>query len=251
MKQILRKEYDLFCKKSKKKERGYQNKVNWIKGRFKEGLKFKLLLVKESKGLTSRGFIEYIPGEYNWRGVQANGWMMIHCIWVVGRNKNKGYGSMLLEECFKDAEGMHGVTVMTAKKAAWLPKNGLFLKHGFKKVDEMDPYFELYAKAFSNGTPLPRFYPISEDKMEEYSEGITILDSHQCPYSQKTNIPVKVYAESKNIPFQMKQLKDHKEAQQNQVYPYGTYCVLCEGKVVSHKPGSPKETVDLLKKIVE
>ena len=72
---------------------------------------------------------------------------------------------MLLEECLKDAEGMHGIAVMTAKKAAWLPKKDLFLKHGFEKVDEMEPYFELYAKAFSNGTPLPRFYPISEHKL--------------------------------------------------------------------------------------
>jgi len=42
-------EYDLFCHKSKKEGEGYSNKVKWIKERFKEGLKLKLLLVKETK----------------------------------------------------------------------------------------------------------------------------------------------------------------------------------------------------------
>ncbi|GAH09214.1 unnamed protein product, partial [marine sediment metagenome] len=58
-----------------KKEKGYQNKVKWIKERLKEGLKYKLLWVTEgSKKETSRGFIEYIPGQYNWRGIQAENW---------------------------------------------------------------------------------------------------------------------------------------------------------------------------------
>ena len=77
-------ELELFCKKTKKKLAGYQNKVKWIKERFKEGLKYKLLMVTEGKKETSRGMIEYIPGEYNWRGIQAEGWMVIHCLWVVG-----------------------------------------------------------------------------------------------------------------------------------------------------------------------
>ena len=41
-------EQELFCKKTKKKLPGYQNKIKWIKERFKEGLKYKLLLVKEN-----------------------------------------------------------------------------------------------------------------------------------------------------------------------------------------------------------
>ena len=82
---------ELFCKKTKKKMPGYQNKVKWMKDRFKEGLKYKVLYVKEGNKETSRGMIEYIPGEYNWRGIQADGWMVIHCIWVVGKAKEKGY----------------------------------------------------------------------------------------------------------------------------------------------------------------
>ena len=86
----------LFCKKTKRKEPGYLNKVLWLKERFKEGLKYKVLYVKEGNKETSRGMIEYIPGEYNWRGIQADGWMVIHCVWVVGKAKKQGHGDELI-----------------------------------------------------------------------------------------------------------------------------------------------------------
>ena len=35
-------QYDLFCKKSKKKCEGYQHKAQWFLERFKEGLKIKV-----------------------------------------------------------------------------------------------------------------------------------------------------------------------------------------------------------------
>ena len=40
-------QYGLFCKKSQKKEEGYKSKATWIKDQFKNGLKYKLLLVKD------------------------------------------------------------------------------------------------------------------------------------------------------------------------------------------------------------
>jgi len=241
-------EYKLFCKKSQSKEKGYQNKAKWITERFKEGLKYKLLLVKESKGLTSRGFIEYIPGEYNWRGVQADGWMVIHCLWVVGKHKKQGYGSQLLEECFKDAkgQGLFGVVIMTAEKGGWLPKKALFLKHGFKKVDDITPNYVLYAKAFTDDPPLPKFYPLSDEVLKEYNDGITIFNSHQCPYVYNIVEELKEYAHSKNISFQEKVLKDCKEAQQNSINAYGTYCIICNGEFVSYKARKMKETLNLI-----
>jgi hypothetical protein len=32
-------------------------------------------------------FIEYIPGEQAWRAVHADGYLLIHCLWVVGKSK--------------------------------------------------------------------------------------------------------------------------------------------------------------------
>jgi len=35
--------HGLFCRKSRKKTEGYQRKLSWIRERFKEGLKYKML----------------------------------------------------------------------------------------------------------------------------------------------------------------------------------------------------------------
>gem|GEM_PF-1763100 len=174
-------ECDLFCLKSKTTSAGYKNKVQWIKKRFKEGLKHKLLLVKERKRFTSRGVIEYMAGEYAWRGVDAYGYMVIHCMWVVGKYKNLGYGSLLLHECLHDAEGMNSVAVVATTETR-LPKNKLFVKHGFEKVDEMPP-LALYVKRFSDTAPIPKFNRGSQEKLNQYASGMVIFQSTQCPYS--------------------------------------------------------------------
>ena len=207
------------------------------------------LLVKEGSKKPSRGFIEYIPAEYNWRGIQADGFMVIHCIWVVGKHKRKGYASKLLEECINDVKDleMHGVVGMAAEKGGWLPNRKFFEKHDFKKVDEFEPYFGLYAKTLTTDTSKPKFHHISEKKRKEYGEGITILYTHQCPYIPLLIDDVNQFAKNNSLDFQAINLKDCKEAQRNQVHPYGTYCILCDGELLSYKPGMRKETLDLLK----
>ena len=85
----------LYCSRSKQKEEGYQRKVTWIKDRFKEGLEYRVLLVDEGrKDLAYRGMIEFMPGKHCWRGINAPQYMVIHCIWVIGRHKNKGYATL-------------------------------------------------------------------------------------------------------------------------------------------------------------
>jgi len=245
-------EYGLFCKKTKKNLAGYQNKVKWIKERFKEGLKYKLLLVKEGNKETSRGMIEYIPGEYNWRGIQADGWMVIHCLWVVGKHKKKGYGSQLLELAIKDAKeaGMHGVVGMSADKGGWLPNKKIYLNHGFEKVDEMEPYFGLYAKDISNKAPNPSFYPISDDKKKEYDKGVTILYSDQCPYVVDLVDELKEESKSMKNSINAIKIKDCKEAQQNGIHPYGTYCISCNGEISLYKHTTKKEILEILNKTI-
>ena len=96
-------QYDLFCKKSKRNEEGYQKKLAWFKERYEEGLRIKILRVNERGKMTSRGYIEYVPGEYAWRPIIAPEYMFIHCLWVVGKNKKKGYGRRLLDLCIQAA----------------------------------------------------------------------------------------------------------------------------------------------------
>jgi GNAT superfamily N-acetyltransferase len=217
-----------------------------VKDRFKEGLRIKLLLVNEGSrgGFTSRGFIEYIPGEYCWRGIDAEGYMVIHCIWVVGKHKKKGYGTKLLQECLKDAEGMHGVTVVASEKN-WLPGRKIFLKNGFEKVDEMPSSFELYALRFSSEAPLPRFNQFPEERLEEYNSGISIFRSDQCPYLADAVKHVGNAAEQKGIPVKIVQIENCKQAQKG-VHPYGTYCFLLDGEVVSYHYLLEKEVKEIL-----
>ena len=48
-----------FCLMSRKKAAGYEKKLEWLKVRFAEGMRIKMLDLSEG----GRGFIEYIPGE--------------------------------------------------------------------------------------------------------------------------------------------------------------------------------------------
>ena len=71
----------------KPKAEGYSRKLTWLKNRFSEGMKIKIVY----ENGRSVGFIEYIPGESAWRAVNADNYLVIHCIGVVGRGKKKGY----------------------------------------------------------------------------------------------------------------------------------------------------------------
>ena len=248
-------EYGLFCKKSQKKEKGYQNKVRWIKERFKEGLRYKLLWVTEGyKKPTSRGFIEYIPGQYNWRGIQAKDWMVIHCLWTTGKYKNKGYGAQLLNEAIVDAKdtNLNGVVVMTSQKCSGMAKNIIFKKAGFEKVDDSHPNFELYALIFSEDAPLPKFNPLNEKNIKECGKGVTLLDGWQCPYVQTMVEPIEKFANSVNIPFQVKKINDCNEAQENGITPYGVYGVIFNGEVISYcYPRKVPDINEIIKKKLE
>ncbi|GAJ16409.1 unnamed protein product, partial [marine sediment metagenome] len=61
----------------------YYKKVDWLKEQYENGLKTKLLYLKDEKRPV--GFIEYIPGEHCWRSVKAKGYMFIHCLWTNGK----------------------------------------------------------------------------------------------------------------------------------------------------------------------
>jgi L-amino acid N-acyltransferase YncA len=241
-------EYGLLCKKSQKKQIGYQNKLKWIKDRFKEGLRYKLLLVKEKNKETSRGFIEYIPGKYNWRGIKADNWMVIHCIWVIGKHKNKGYATQLLKECIKDARKaeMNGVVSMTAEKGGWLPNSKIFSKNGFEEVDDFPPYYKLYAKKFREDISKPQFHPLSKEKLTDYDKGLTILYTHQCPYLPDLIKDIKELISESKMNFQTILLDNAKKVQENGIHPYGTFCMINSGRAMPYKPGIKKEVLKLV-----
>ena len=65
-----------FCYKSKKRTEGYRLKLEWLRSHLSEDMRIKII----HEGKRSVGFIEYLPGEFGWRAVDAQGCMLIHCL---------------------------------------------------------------------------------------------------------------------------------------------------------------------------
>jgi hypothetical protein len=54
---------------------GRRLKNCWLATSFKNGLRTKVLVTPDNRQC---GFIEYVPGEFAWRGVDAGGYVFIH-----------------------------------------------------------------------------------------------------------------------------------------------------------------------------
>ena len=210
------------------KNEGYQIKLEWLKKRFSEGLKIKLLyLEKERKCI---GFIEYIPGEYAWRAVDAKGYMFIHCIWISpNKHKRKGYGSLLVKECIKDAktEGKYGVAVITSE-GPFMAGKALFLKNEFKSAASVKPSFELMVKTLKKGS-LPKFKDW-EKQLSKY-KGLNIIYANQCPWVARSIKDLGEIAKKKGLKLNVTELKNAKQAQ-NAPSIYATFNLVYNGKLL-------------------
>ena len=236
-------EEGFFCYKSKPKSVGYQQKLSWLKQRFAEGMRIKILY----EGKRSVGFVEYIPGEFAWRAVEAPNYLLIHCIWVVGKGKKKGYGSRLLDECVEDAREMrkHGVAMVTSSRH-WLAGKKLFLKNGFEVVDQAPPSFELLVKRFGDDAPLPAFPQDWDQRANRYGAGLTVIHADQCPY---INDAVKQYmelAEERGAEVRVIKLTSSREVQDAAPSAYGVFNVVYDGRLVTYHYMGKKEKKSLI-----
>jgi len=231
------------------KQEGYKRKIEWVKDRLKEGMKYKTLY-SDSDG--TLGQIEYIPGEYSWRPVDARGYMFIHCICIFPKEyKEQGYGTRLLKECLKDAEKnkMYGAAVVS-RKGTWMAGNNLFVKNGFLVTDNAPPDFELLVKKFRNNSPDPKFKTGIAKRLNKHKKGLTIFTSDQCPYVFKSVNEISETAEKTyTIKPKIIELKSYKDAQ-NSPCPFGSFCVVYNGKVIADHPISNKRFTNIMNKIL-
>jgi ribosomal protein S18 acetylase RimI-like enzyme len=218
---------------------GVRQKALWARDRYHEGLRTKLLRVDGVKA----GFIEYLPGEYAWRPVQAGGYLFIHCIWVRGKYKGHGYGSLLFRECLEDARGTNGVAVVTSKRG-WVADKSFFLHHGFEVVDRAPPYFELVVKSFREA-PLPRFNEGWQERTAEYGSGITVVWTAQCPYTAVHCQDILEVGQELRIPTDAIRLDCYEEVQAAPS-PYGVFNVILDGEFLTHQPCGKKGFARLL-----
>ena len=225
------------------KDRGYEYKKDWLKKRFPEGLKIKQLYMDGSD--TCIGFIEYVPGEYAWRAVDAGGYIFIHCLWVYRNNiRNKGFGSMLIKESINEAKKQkcYGAAAVVST-GAFMSEKEIYLKNGFHSV-ETSGRFELLVYSLKNGK-LPKFKNW-EAQLKKF-KGLNAVYSSQCPWVAKS-IDVLSSAASKNgIEMKIKQLKTPKQAQ-NAPSVYSVFSLINDGKIIEDHYISETRFKNILRK---
>jgi hypothetical protein len=224
-------EAGFFCYMSKRKTEGYRLKLSWLKERFAEGMRIKMIL----NG--GRAFIEYIPGEYAWRAVNATGYMFIHCIWVVGMSKGKGCGEALLKERFNDARkaGMRGVAMATSE-GNWLVGKRFLERHGFVSVDQAPPSFNLMVKKFQADARSPSFTGHWEEKMKRLGRGLTIVRSDQCPYIEASVRFMQNSAEKLGIQSRTVELQSSREIREISPSAHGVFSAVYNGRLLTYHP---------------
>ncbi len=238
-------DYGICGYKDVKKQLELRRKIDWFREYYPKGLRIKVV-VPEKGGY--QGMVEYIPGRYAHRPVDAEGYMFIHCIFVGFKKefKGKGYGSALLDQCIKEAKDldMKGVAVVT-RKGSFMAKKDIFLKKGFVVVDNAEPDFELLVLKFDLKVINPKFKDMS---LEKYVKGLTIIRSPQCPYSVKNVDAIMKTAEKMGIKANLVDLKDAESAQKTPC-AFGTFCIIYNGKILSHHPISNGRFENIMKKI--
>jgi GNAT superfamily N-acetyltransferase len=224
-----------------------RNKIAWFKEYYPKGLRIKAIMAKEGG---YQGMLEYIPGKYAHRPVQAGGYLFIHCVFVGFKNiyKGKGYATELIQACIQEAREHRqpGVAVVT-RAGAFMADKDIFLKLGFQVVDSAKPDFELLALKFDPNTPSPQFKGEVINNAEAYPQGLTVLRSFQCPYTEKN---LKAILESAEKDFGLKaeliDLADAKAAQ-NCPSAFGSFCLIYNGDILSHHPISSTRFANIMR----
>jgi len=225
-----------------------RKKIEWFKEYYPKGLRIKVIL-SERGGY--QGMLEYIPGKYAHRPVEAQGYMFIHCVFVGFKKeyKGKGFASSLIDECIKDAKknDMLGVAVVT-RKGSFIADKDIFIKKDFKVVDSVKPDFELLVKKFDEKSKNPTFKSNMDDNLKKYQKGLYIIRSPQCPYTEKNVNAILESAKNQfNIEPTLVDLKDSDDVQ-NVPCAFGTFSIIYNGEVISHHPISNTRFENIMKK---
>jgi hypothetical protein len=218
-----------------------------LRGRRARGRVSEVVRPEEKSAGSIQGMLEYIPGKYAHRPVAADGYMFIHCIFVgfKGPFKGRGLGSALIDECIMEAKdaGLNGVAVVT-RKGPFMAKKDVFIKKGFTIVDEAEPDFELLALKFNAAASDPKF---TISRVVGYPDGLTIIRSPQCPYSEKNVREILATAEKLGFQTKLVDLQDYQSAQGSPC-AFGTFCIIYNGKIISHHPISDTRFKNIINK---
>lgn len=215
----------LFCIKDPNYP-GFKLKVEWLKERIKEGLKLKLLKIADE----TVGFIEYVPGKFAWRPVSAENYLFIHCMWVFPhKNLGKGYGSILLSECEKDAkaQGLDGVATVSSE-GSWLSNPAIFEKNGFLTVVKKDRFVLMAKTDFK--VKMPAFLNW-EENLKNY-QGLNLVYANQCPLFIKSVEEMRETAKLHGLELKVTVMKSSEDIRKA-ASGYGVYSLVYNGKLLA------------------
>ena len=226
---------------------GHWRKREWYAQNLPLGLRSKLL--RRTEDGEWAGSIEYMPGETAWRAVDAKNYMVIHCLAVPKKYQGRGYGSSLIEACLEDARksGLDGAAVL-ATRQTWCAGRDVYLKNGFEVADQAPPGFELLAKRLGNAK-LPTLGDW-RGRLAASAPGLTFYYSKQCPFMRaEGGYWRKAWLESVyGLRSEVVEMDDYLAAQANPCV-WGTYGVVCNGKVINYVPGGNAALVKGLKRL--
>jgi hypothetical protein len=225
---------------------GHLRKTAWLKEQLRLGLRARLLVTEDGHQV---GYIEYLPGELAWRGVDAAGYLFIHCIWTFYKKYQlQGNAVRLVRACVKDARAAdtRGVAVV-ARTRPWLASSDLFLKCGFELVATAPPDYALLAKKFRKRDPDPAFLPVSDARLRRYRRGLTIVHAAQCPHGVKFAREIGEIAEREyGLRPRHVVLRSCRDAQ-NAPTPYAVFSVILDGTVVADHQISKTRFVNIMR----
>lgn len=231
------------CAISNHKDFQVISKKSWLEARLDEGLVFLKCNVR------GKCFIEYIPAEFAWLPIDANGYMYIDCLWVSGQFKGQGYSNLLLEECMRDSreKGKKGLVILSSKKKMGFLSDPKYMKYkGFEIADAVDPYFELMYLPFSDGTEKPLFQQhLKEPQKHDLQSGFTLYYTKQCPFTAKY-VPLLIEtAKKRNVDLHVIPILTREQAQSAPT-PFTTFSLYYHGAFITHEILSEKKFEKLL-----
>jgi len=234
-----------FCGYKDGKNEGHRRKASWLRKRYAEGLKFKVLRSRESGDV---GMIEYALGRYAWRPVEAEGYLVIHCLMVNGKHKGKGLGALLLRSCLTDAKKSkcRGVAVVTSSDS-FMAGSGFFIKAGFVSVESSPPY-ELLVKKLRKAAPDPRFIVDRERVLKRYKKGLTILAADQCPMVPKCVKDIAEASRALGLKTKVVPIRSAKASRELPT-PYGVFSIIYDGRLIVERPVSARRFTNIMSKL--
>ncbi|MBI5822097.1 MAG: GNAT family N-acetyltransferase [Verrucomicrobia bacterium] len=233
-----------FCGYKEASNLGHRRKTDWLKERYAEGLRFKVL---RSRRFGDVGMIEYAPGNHAWRPVEAEGYLVIHCLMVNGKHKGKGLGTLLLDSCLRDARKSQcrGVAVVTSSDS-FMARSDFFIKAGFVPV-ECSPPYELLVKKLKKAAPDPRLIVQRERLLKRHKKGLTILAADQCPMVPKCVAEIAEMSRALGLEPKVVRVRSAKASRELPT-PYGMFSVLYDGKLIADRPVSATRFSNIMSK---